>query len=159
MSRRRPARLSRLGGGTLTFPTPGNGGLFDGLFALYGQAQTHLMHTPGLANDDGAFVNHFLRYEVASGQVFAAGGAETGTAPPDDRQVNKNAVLSGNQVQKLVRVIECVASPPPTSPLGLAGISSLNASGYAILYTHRIINHIQNLVAARSGTKSEVLDV
>ena len=53
---------SRLGGGTLTFPTAGNGTLFDGLFALYGQTQTHLMHTAGAANYTSTeFVDKFLR--------------------------------------------------------------------------------------------------
>jgi len=145
--------LSRLGGGTLTFPTAGNGTLFDGLFALYGQIQTHLMHAPGAANYTSVeFIDKFLRLEVSLGQRFdAGGGVETGTAPPDDRQINKNAVLSGNQVQKVIRVIECIAPPPPATPLGIAGTISLNASGYAILYTHRIISNIQNLVAAGAG--------
>ena len=111
----------RLGGGTLTFPTAGNGTLFDGLFALYGQAQTHLMHTAGAANYTSTeFVEKFLLYEVSLGQRFEG---NTGTPPTDDRQINKNAVLSGNQVQKVVRVIECVAPPPPATRLGSQGRS------------------------------------
>jgi len=145
--------LSRLGGGTLTFPTAGNGTLFDGVFALYGQTLTHLMHAPGAANYKSTeFIDKFLRYEVSLGQRFdAGGGVETGTAPPDDRRINKNAVLSGNQIQKVIRVIECIAPPPPATPLALAGTISVNASGYAILYTQRIISNIRSLVAAGGG--------
>jgi hypothetical protein len=143
---------SRLGGGSLTYPTAGNGSLFDGLFALYGQAQIHLMHAPGATNYKSTdFVDKFSRYEVSLGQLFEAGGGETGTPPADDRQINKNAVLSGNQIQKVIRVIECVAPPPPATPLGIAGTISVNASGYAILYTQRIISNLQSLVDAGAG--------
>jgi hypothetical protein len=138
--------LSRLGGGTLTFPTPGNGGLFDGLFGLYGQTQIHQMHGPGANYASTEFINRFKKYTVSSGQRYLdTDGVETGTPPADDRRINKNAVLSGNQVQKLVRVIECIAPPPPATPLGLAGTISVDSSGYAILYTHRIISNICGL--------------
>ncbi|MGH7320242.1 MAG: hypothetical protein ACRELA_11545, partial [Candidatus Rokuibacteriota bacterium] len=73
--------LSRLGGGTLTLPTSGNGTLFEGVFALYGQALTRLMHTSGAANYTSTeFVDKFLRYDVSpppplvAGQRFDAGG-------------------------------------------------------------------------------------
>jgi hypothetical protein len=145
--------LSRLGGGTLTYPTPGNGTLFDGAVALYGAGVTHLMHTPGATNHRSTeFVDRFKRYEVSLGQRFLdANGVETGTAPADDRRINKNAVLSGNQPQKVIRVIECIAPPPPTSPLALAGTVSVTAAGYAILYTERIISHLNSLVTAGAG--------
>jgi hypothetical protein len=146
---------SRLGGSTIltTYPTTGNGALFDGLSALYGQAQIHLMHALGATNYKSTdFVDKFSRYEVSLGQLYvAAAGGETSTPPADDRQINKNAVLSGNLVQKVIRVIECVALPPPATPLGIAGTISVNASGYAILYTQRIISNLQSLVDAGAG--------
>src|SRR5262249_43238080 len=47
--------------------------------------------------------------------------------------------------------IECIAPPPPTAPLAIAGTTSLDASGYAILYTYRILSNLQSLINAGAG--------
>lgn len=63
--------------------------------------------------------------------------------PADDRVVNKNRVPSTSAAQKVVRIIESL-DVSKTTPIGSSSWGSPNNLNEAIIYTQRIVNHINN---------------
>lgn len=133
------------------YPTDGTP-LFGNLNSLISGTQMHpLGHTPGGTHyTTNEWVDKFFRFTLANGTQYTSGASITTTAPPEDRQINLNALfalfdaVTGFTIQKGVRFIECVAPPPPTSPLGLAGLQTPNGSENAFLFTQRIVQYLTN---------------
>lgn len=124
--------------------------LFDNVAGLFGGAQVHLLHKADAPSKKSTeWIDNFERYSVSEGNVL--------TATADDRQINKNAVLSGNRVVRGKRVIECVDENTPssliTTTLGLGARDLSAGKGYVILYIKRIVDHINSLIAAGGSRK------
>ncbi len=139
---------SLLGGGTKTYVTG------DALFAnvnTFG-ARLHLSgYTPNASNSTTSeWIDRFVSYSDASGFVFDS--ATPAIPPPDDRQINRNAVYLG-AVQKGLRVTECVDAGPTTT-LGFASVGSPNGGDNAIVYTRRILLYFDNTLGAATGALS-----
>lgn len=139
---------SLLGGGTKTYVTG------DALFAnvnTFG-ARLHLIgYTPNASNSTtNEWVDRFVSYTDASGFTFDS--ATPAIPPPDDRQINRNAVYLG-AVQKGLRVTECVDAGPTTT-LGFASVGSPNGGDNAIVYTRRILLYFDNTLGAATGALS-----
>lgn len=159
---------SLLGGGATTFPTDGVK-LFENVNTLISETAIHLLgYAPGSTNGtSNEWVDRFVSYTENAdglGGVFSyvddAGNATT-FPPPDDRQINKYVVFPRPEIlnpasvmQKGLRMTECVAPTPAgqASPiLGSAGHGSANGPDNALIYTQRIVDKIDNLLASGSG--------
>lgn len=144
---------SLLGGGTTTHVT-GNT-LFSNVETLVSSTQVHRLGyaIPNQVHvTTNEWVDHFHHYSVADGLRFGDGTLTA--APPDDRQVNRNAVyfsVDGGGipvVQKGLRLIECVDTTSSPSLLGFASLGSPNGPDNAIIFTHRIVNYFVNSLGA-----------
>lgn len=129
--------------------------LYDNLANLFGASQVYLLHMPGQPNRGTTeWRDNFVSYSWTGGIVLTSGGEA------NDRQYNWNAVLSGNRIVRGLRNIECVDAntpePKPTSPLGMASRGLGLGGGYAILFSERIIQHLNNLISAGGSRKLKV---
>jgi hypothetical protein len=151
------AQLTRLAGPSM-YPRAVDGTLFDHVKTLLGSSETHVLaarsfpqlnEVAGTAWRSSEMVDRFQDYEVATGVVLEASGAA------DDRWVAKNAIYPFAHKPKAIRIIECVAPPStPFLPPAQAPISgSLEAEGYVVLNTHKMIDVITQKIAG-GGTRT-----
>jgi hypothetical protein len=155
------------GGGPKTYPL--TGGLFDNLASLVPGSQVHLIgYSAGQANaTTDEWVDRFSSYSAQTGfQYVDANGTATTIAPADDRRINANAVfplgipnpvVGGTAIKKGLRLTECVAPPPPTSPFGATGLGSTDGPDNSVVFTQRIVTYINGLIDAGAGRKVRLL--
>lgn len=146
---------SLLGGGTPTFPNDGTG-LFDNLASLVPGSHVHVLGS-GESTTTLEWVDWFASFSQATG--FQYTGATPSIAPVDDRRINANAifplgianpVVGGGAIHKGLRVTECLDTAA-TAPLGTTGIGSPNGPDNSLVYTQRIVNYLDGLIAAGLG--------
>jgi hypothetical protein len=154
---------SLLGGGTPTFPNDGSG-LFDSLATLLPGSQVHLLgYTTGENATTTEWVDRFQSFSQTTGFQYLdpITNAVTGIAPVDDRRINKNAVfplglpnpiIGGGLIHKGLRVTECL-DIAATAPLGTTGIGGPDGPDNSLVYTERIVNYINTLIA-NGGTRA-----
>ena len=114
---------------------------------LFVNANTLGVKIHPIATDE--WVDNFLSYDKDYGVSLNTGG------PITDRQINKNAIAlledPAFPVVKGVRVIQCL-DLKALSPLGLSDKNppnlSYNSNGNAILFIHRIVNSMLNMISA-----------
>ena len=114
---------------------------------LFVNANTLGVKIHPIATDE--WVDNFVSYDKDYGVSLNADG------PITDRQINKNAIAlledPASSVVKGVRVIQCL-DLKALSPLGLADKNppnlSYNSNGNAILFIHRIVNSMLNMISA-----------
>ena len=139
---------SLLGGGPVTYPTD-NSPLFANLTPLISNTQVHFLGYAPLRQNytTTEWIDHFVSFTVSGGFVYDTPN------PPDDRQINKNAlypvtdVLTGLKIQKGVRITECIDASS-TSPVGSAGWGTPNGPDNALIYTQRIVNYVNSLIGS-----------
>ena len=152
---------SLLGGGTTTFPDDGSTA-FDNLVSLVPGSQIHLLeYNPGHTNTaplatNPEWVDRFVSFSQQTGFLYSNGlGSTTPTPPADDRRINANAVfplgtanptLGGGAIHRGLRITECLE--PGTDPLGTTGLGSPDGPDNSLVYTQRIVNYIDGLIAA-----------
>lgn len=132
------------------YPTDGTS-LFVNLLPLISETQIHLIgYTSGGQNlNTPEWVDRFSSLSWNNGYQW---NTQTSTAPPDDRQINPNAIYRP-YIQKGLRIIECL-EPNYKSPLAVAPYGSPNdAIGNAVLYTNRIVNYIDGMIATADQIK------
>jgi len=143
---------SLLGGGPVVYPTDGSW-LFSALTGLLPQSQLHpLGYIPAGTNlTTDEWVDNFQGLSVGNGVatvVYKAGS----DGSLSDRQINRNAIyplrdtITGLTIQKGIRITECLDTSA-ISPVGTAGLGSPNGPDNVILYTRRIIDFIDSLIA------------
>ena len=142
-------------GGVPVYPSDGTG-LLDNLATLVPGTQVHRLGFPPSANTaiTNEWVDRFIRFTQSGGFDYSDPAGSTAVlkaAPADDRRINKYAVFprgvanpGGTLIQKGLRITECV--DPGTGPLGTAGLGTTNGPDNAVLYTQRIVTHINALI-------------
>jgi hypothetical protein len=158
---------SLLGGGTPAYPNDGTG-LFDNLATLLPGSQVHVLgFVPGQANATTTeWVDRFSSFSQQTGfqYVDPLTGAITGLAPADDRRTNKNAVFpfgttnpitANGLIHRGLRLTECLDTSA-TGPLGTTGIGTPDGPDNSLIYTQRIVNYIDTLIANGQGRALKV---
>lgn len=158
---------SLLGGGAVTYPSDG-ASIFAALQTLISAEQIHSMdHTPVDASNSrpsDEWVDNLQRYYIDyannNRDVFEYRTADGSTA---DRQINRYAryplvdLVTGKPIQKGLRITECLdtnAFCPVTNStclVGSAGWGSANGPDNALIYTQRIVNYVDKLIADGQG--------
>lgn len=139
---------SLLRGGTKTYPTD-EAPLLANLGTLISGSQVHGL---GPVTE---WVDNLTSLTLVNGTPTFT---YTTAGPATDRQVNRNAVyplvdtFTGGTIQKGLRISECLDTSA-ASPLGSAGLGSPNGPDNAILYTKRIVNHVNALIDAGAGRR------
>jgi hypothetical protein len=119
-----------LGGGVTTYPTGGES-LFANVFTLLSADRVHLLAS---TEWDDRFVS------LTPPQTLAV------SDPVADRVINRNRLYG--PPQRGIRMMECLDTSDPYTLGWSFGTGSPNAVGNVILYTQRIVNYINGLIAA-----------
>jgi hypothetical protein len=149
---------SLLGGATPAYPNDGTG-LFDNLTSLVPGSNVHLLgYTTPVSGPTEEWVDRFVSFSQQTGFQYQEGpnAPPTSIAPVDDRRINQNAVFplgianpvaGGGLIQKGLRITECL-DVSATSPLGSTGLGSPTGPDNSLVYTQRIADYIDTLIAA-----------
>jgi hypothetical protein len=157
---------SLLGGGAVTYPADGTS-IFAAMQTLISAEQIHTMdHIPDATNSrpNDEWVDNLQRYYIDfannNRDVFEYRTADGNIT---DRQINRHAVhklidgVTGKDIQKGLRITECLdlqANCPVTNStclVGSAGWGSANGPDNALIYTRRIANYVDKLIADGQG--------
>jgi len=152
------------GPGVLAFPNDGTG-LFDNLASLVPASQVHLLgfnqgQTNGTTNE---WVDRFQSFSQQTGFQYLdpITNTVTSVAPADDRRINKNAIFpqgtpnpipANGLIHRGLRATECL-DISATGPLGTTGLGGGGPDGPdgSLVYTQRIVNYIDTLIANGQG--------
>jgi hypothetical protein len=124
--------------------------LFGTVFGLFSAERVRLLgYTPEALGGSPAttteWVDNFMSYTAATGLQVSDSAS--------DRVVNANRIY-GTTPQKGIRAIECL-NDGATSPYGFAlgGTGSPNTIGNVVIFTKRVVNRINALIAAGAPRK------
>ena len=120
--------------------------LLANVYGLLSAERVHVLGAGPNPVNSPEWVDTLSRYSDLTGIVYTAAG------PSTDRIINVNRAYGSPQ--KGIRMIECL-DDNLTSPYGFAigGIGSPNVIGNVILYTKRIVNNLNALIAAKAPRK------